>query len=254
MSHDHLRVHTQHNIDLDFSRRSLVQFTFASAALIVAGASRNAYALSISDLSQQDAGSGVRAALESGASIAVSLLGKEDGFWGNDKVRIPLPDWMQKAEKAIKLLGRGKDVDDLKIGVNRAAEQAVPQAKELLTGAVKSMSLQDAKSILTGGDNSVTSFFKDKTQSPLTDKFLPIVGGVTEKIGLAKQYNSIASQIGSSGFVKIKPEQATVERHVTTKALDGLYFMIGEQESKIRSNPAEAGSEILKRVFGSLKR
>jgi hypothetical protein len=235
-------------------RESIITLALVSAAIVVGTQSRGAYALSLADLTQGDASAGVKAALEKGANVAVALLGKQDGFWANDKVRIPLPEWVSKAERAIKLIGRGKDVEELKLGVNRAAEQAVPQAKQLLQSAVKSMSVNDAKGILTGGDNSVTKFFKDKTQSPLTEKFLPIVSGVTEKIGLANQYNKLAGQVEQTGFVKLKPEQAKVERHVTVKALDGLYFMIGEEEKKIRQNPVGAGSEILQRVFGSLRR
>ncbi len=238
----------------DTQRRHLIHFTLATAALMVAGSPRHAWAFGLSDLSQADAGAGVRGALEQGANIAVKLLGKQDGFWGNDAVRILLPDWMQKAEKGLKLLGRGKDIDALKLGINRAAEQAVPASIDLLKGAVKSMTLQDAKSLLSGRDNSVTTFFKDKTRDPLTDKFMPIVTDVTGRIGLANQYNQMSDKITQTGLVKVRPEQATVERHVTTKALDGLYYMIGEEEKKIRTNPAGAGSEILTRVFGSLRR
>jgi Protein of unknown function (DUF4197) len=238
----------------DFAKReSIITLALVSAAVIMGTQSRGAYAFTLADLSQGDASAGVKAALEKGANVAVQLLGKQDGFWANDKVRIPLPEWINKAERAIKLIGRGKDVDDLKLGVNRAAEQAVPMSKELLQKAVKSMSVTDAKSILTGGDNSVTKFFKDKTQSPLTEKFLPVVTGVTSKIGLATQYNKLADQVGQTGFVKLSPEQARVERHVTVKALDGLYYMIGEEEKKIRQNPVGAGSDILRRVFGVLK-
>jgi Protein of unknown function (DUF4197) len=239
------------------SRRDyLIRLVFLSAAatLASAGVSRFAHAFSIADLSQADASSGVKTALEKGAEVAVSLLGKQDGFWGNDLVRIALPDWIQKGERVIKLLGRGGDIDALKLGVNRAAEQAVPQAKDLLVGAVRSMSVQDAKGILTGGDDSATQFFKTKTQSPLSEKFLPIVSGVTNRIGLAQQYNEFAARIQKTGMIQVKPEQATVERHVTNKALDGLYFMIGEQEKKIRQDPVGTGSDLLQRVFGAVRR
>ena len=164
-----------------------------------------------------------------------------------------MPDWISKAERALKMIGKGRDIDDLKLGINRAAEQAVPQAKKLLSDAVKSMTVQDAKAILTGGDNSVTDFFKDKTAKPLNEKFLPIVAGVTNRIGLAKQYNGVAAQIEQTGLVQLKPEQRKVETHVTAKALDGLYFMIGEEEKRIRSDPVAAGSDLLRRVFGSLR-
>ncbi len=231
-------------------RRTLVQFAILTAAA-VALRPGSAGAFSLADLTQKDASAGLRAALEKGAHVAVASLGRENGFWENDHVRIPLPQWLEKGERALKLLGRGKDFDDLKLGVNRAAEQAVPQAKVLLVGAVKAMSVDDAKKILTGGDHSVTDFFQDKTRDPLTGKFLPVVTRVTEKIGLAKQYNQLAAQVSNFGVVK--PEQATIERHVTGKALDGLYYMIGEEEKKIRTDPVGTGSDILKKVFGALR-
>jgi hypothetical protein len=234
-------------------RESLVSITMAAAALLVGARANSGHAFSFADLTQKDASAGVKAALERGADIAVQLLGKQDGFWGNDKVRIPLPDWIGKAERALKMIGKGRDIDDLKLGINRAAEQAVPQAKKLLSDAVKSMTVQDAKAILTGGDNSVTEFFKSKTEKPLNDKFLPIVSGVTDRIGLAKQYNGVAAQIEQTGLVKLKPEQRKVETHVTAKALDGLYYMIGEEEKKIRKDPVGAGSDILRRVFGAVR-
>jgi Protein of unknown function (DUF4197) len=233
-------------------RRRIVQFALLTAACLVLPG-RQARAFSIADLSNADAGNGVKTALERGATIAVALLGKEDGFWKNDAVRIALPEWLQKAEKVIKLIGKSADVEALKLGVNRAAEQAVPAAKTLLVDSVRSMSVQDAKSILTGGDNSVTAFFKDKTRTPLTEKFTPIVGGVTQRIGLAQQYNQLAGQVQKTGMVKLKPDQATIESHVTTRALDGLYYMIGEEEKKIRRDPVGTGSDILKKVFGSLR-
>ena len=231
----------------DDTRRALIIGTLLAAAWVT----RDAHALSLADLTQKDASAGVKAALEKGATVAVELLGRTDGFWGNDKVRIPLPDWLKKAEGALKLVGRGKDIDELKLGVNRAAEQAVPEAKTLLVSAVRNMSVQDAKGILTGGDDSVTKFFAAKTREPLTGKFLPIVTKVTEKIGLANQYNALAAKGQQLGLVR--GDQAKVERHVTAKALDGLYFMIGEEEKKIRSDPIGTGSEILKKVFGAIK-
>ena len=149
------------------------------------------------------------------------------------------------------MMGRGKAIDQLKLGVNRAAEQAVPEAKILLVNAVKSMTVEDAKGILPGGDNSVTQFFKGKTEKPIGEKFLPIVTKVTDRIGLAKQNNQLAGQGEKLGL--IKGDQAKVERHVTAKALDGLYFMIDEEEKKIRQDPIGTGSDILKKVFGAIK-
>lgn len=203
------------------------------------------------DLSETDAASGVRAALEKGAVSAVGLLGRADGFLGNPKVRIPLPGFLEDAAKLLKATGQGKRVDELITAMNRAAEAAVPEAKPLLINAVKSMSVEDARKVLTGGDNSVTQFFAGKTREPLGVKFLPIVTRATEKVSLAAKYNAVAGKAMGLGLVK--KEEANVQQYVTGKAMDGLYLMIGEEERKIRQNPAAAGSAILKKVFGALK-
>lgn len=202
-------------------------------------------------LSERDAASGLRTLLERGAVAAVQLLGKADGFWGNDRVRIPLPRWLEQGERALRLVGRGADVDALKLGVNRAAEQAVPEAKTLLVNAVKTMSVQDAKGIIGGGDDAVTRFFETRTREPLSGRFLPIVAKITDRIGLARQYNALADRGRQLGLVD--ESQARIERHVTTRALDGLFLMIGEEEKKIRTDPVGTGSAILKKVFGSLR-
>jgi len=229
----------------DDVRRSALQCLLAAAAI---GAMQRAHALSFADLTQKDATAGLKAALDRGAAIAVDLLGRTDGFWGNDRVRIPLPEWLQRGERALKILGYGRDIDELKLGVNRAAEQAVPESKVLLTNAVKSMTVADAKNILGGGDTAITRFFADKTRAPLTERFLPIVTRTTNRIGLAQEYNSLAAQ--GEKFGVVKGDQVRVERHVTTKALDGLYTIIGEEERKIRQDPVGTGSDILKKVFG----
>jgi hypothetical protein len=135
--------------------------------------------------------------------------------------------------------------------MNRAAEAAVPEAKALLVNAVKAMSVEDAKQLLTGGDNAVTQFFATKTREPLGVKFLPIVQRATEKVRLAARYNAVASKAASFGL--LKQENANIQSYVTEKALDGLYLMIGEEEKKIRADPVGTGSAILKKVFGSLK-
>ena len=205
----------------------------------------------LSSLSEGDAASGIRAALERGAESAVGLLGKTDGFLGNPKVKIPLPGVLKKAAKLLKATGQGKSVDELITAMNRAAEAAVPQAKELLVGAVKSMSVDDGRKILTGGDHSVTDFFSAKTREPLGVKFLPIVTQATEKVALAEKYNAVAGKAAGMGLLDKK--DANVQEYVTGKALDGLYFMIGEEEKKIRKDPVGTGSDILKKVFGSLK-
>jgi hypothetical protein len=219
--------------------------------VLIAIASPKVAAQSLEQFSARDATAALKAALDSGVVAAVASLGRTDGFWANPTVKIPLPEHLQRARTALRFMGKGDEVDALELAVNRAAEQAVPQAKTLLLSAVKSMSIDDAKQILRGGDDSVTQFFKSKTATQLADRFLPIVRKVTDRSGLAQQYNALAGQ--GAAFGLIKPEQATIERYVTQKALDGLYTMIAEEEKKIRANPLAAGSDIVRRVFGALK-
>ncbi|MCL6483535.1 MAG: DUF4197 domain-containing protein [Janthinobacterium lividum] len=217
-------------------------------ALLSSGAS----AANVFDaLSNKDASNGLKAALETGSAAAVSKLGVENGFLHNDKVKIKLPGILEQAQPLLKITGRGQQLDDLVVAMNRAAESAVPMAKPLLLDAVKSMSVSDAKNILSGGDTSVTDFFRQKTSAPLAVKFMPIVKSVTDRSGLASKYNSTMSQIGKTGLVP--PQQSTVEAYVTDRAIDGLYLMIGEEEKAIRSNPLAYGSKIIGKVFGSLK-
>ncbi|MDB5765975.1 MAG: hypothetical protein JWQ61_789 [Collimonas fungivorans] len=222
-----------------------------AVTLTLAAAASAALALSLSDLSNQDASSGLKAALQKGADVAVSKLGVENGFLNNDKVKIGLPSVLDKAMPLLRMTGQGQKLDDLVVSMNHAAEQAVPLAKPLLLNAVKSMSVTDAKNILTGGDTSVTDFFKQKTSAQLGQKFLPIVKGVTDRNGLSAQYNSVMGQVGKSGMVPA--QQSTVEGYVTQRALDGLYTIIGDEEKAIRQDPVGAGSAIIGKVFGALK-
>ena len=199
-------------------------------------------------LSERDAASGVRAALERGAVAAVALLGRGDGFLGNPKVRIELPGHMQDAAKLLRSVGQGKRIDELVTAMNRAAEAAVPEAKTLLVSAAKSMSVEDGVKIVRGGDTSVTEFFSAKTRAPIGETFLPIVGRATEKVSLAQKYDVLAGKAAGMGLMK--KEDADLKGYVTGKALDGLYLMIGEEEKKIRKDPIGTGSAILKKVFG----
>lgn len=200
-------------------------------------------------LSETEAASGVRAALERGALAAVSVLGRNDGFLGNPQVRIPLPGALEDAAKLMRSLGQGRKVDELVTAMNRAAESAVPAAKPIFVSAVKAISIEDALQVVRGGATSVTDFFVGKTRSPLAEKFLPIVTQATQKVKLAERYNAVATKAAGLGLVK--GEQANVQQYVTSKALDGLFWMIGEEEKKIRADPVKTGSAILKKVFGS---
>lgn len=208
-------------------------------------------ALTLEDLSQGEAVRGLKAALERGARGAIGQLGKMDGFLGNDKVRIPLPHQLQDAEQMLRTFGQGARLDELVVTMNRAAEAAVPLAQELMLGAVRGMSVDDGKKILAGGETSVTAFFADKTRAPLGQKFLPVVTRSTERVGLAGQYNQIAGKAADFGL--LRREDASIEQYVTGKALDGLYYVIGEEERKIRRDPVATGSALLGKVFGALK-
>ena len=213
-----------------------------------------AQALALGDLagiSNADASQALKTALEKGIFAAVALLGKTDGFLGNAKVRIPLPGYLEDASRLLKNFGQGKRIDELVTSINRAAEAAVPMGKDLLVSAVRTMNVNDAKNILTGGETSVSHFFAEKTRTPLSLKFFPVVTKATEKIGLANQYNDFAGK--AAGFGLVKKEDANIQQYVTSKALDGLYLIIAEEEKKIRQDPIGTGSVILQKVFGSLK-
>ncbi len=201
-------------------------------------------------LSNADINAGLKEALARGADAAVAQLGQKDGFFGNAALRIPLPPSLQKAEKAMHMFGMGKQADDLVLSMNRAAEAAVPEARTLLVDAVRAMTLEDAKGILTGGQTSATDFFRRKTEATLTERFGPIVKATTDRIGLAQQYNQYAGM--AAQFNLIDKQQASVERYVTQQALDRLYTVIGEKEAAIRANPMQAGSALLKKVFGAV--
>ncbi|HYP67480.1 MAG TPA: DUF4197 domain-containing protein [Thiobacillaceae bacterium] len=204
----------------------------------------------IDKLTPAEINGGLKEALSKGAEAAVAQLGKENGFWSDPNLRIPLPDNLKKVSKLMKTLGMGKQVDALELGMNRAAEAAVPEAKGMLVGAVKSMTVDDAKGILTGGDTAATDFFRKKTEGQLTEKFLPIVKGTTDKVGLAQTYNTYAGT--AARFGAIKADQASIENYVTKEGLDRLYKVIGEKEKAFRANPLQSGSELIKKVFGAV--
>jgi len=227
------------------SRRAIA--AFIPLSLLAA----SAFALSLDDLTNKDAAGGLKAALETGSTAAVSRLGADGGFLNNDKVRIPLPKILEQARPLLKMTGKSQQLDDLVVQMNHAAEAAVPMAKPLLLDAVKSMTIADAKNILTGGDTSVTDFFRGKTQDKLALQFLPVVKKVTDKSGLATKYNAAMSLAPKLGVVA--KDQATVEGYVTQRALDGLYTMIAEEEKAIRADPLGTGSKLIGKVFGALK-
>ena len=217
------------------------------AGLLLATA---AHALSLADISGRDASGGLKEALTQGAGKAVELLGRQDGFLGNPKVRIPLPESVQKVEGLMRGLGMGKQADELLTAMNRAAEAAVPQAKVLLVNWIKQMSVEDAKGILSGGEDSATQYFRRTTSGPLAEKFKPVVQKAIARVKLAEKYDQFAGKAAKFGLVR--EQDAHLENYVTQKALDGLYLMIAEEEKAIRNNPAEAVGKLAKKVFGAL--
>lgn len=202
-------------------------------------------------ISNQDATTGLREALVKGSGAAVDLLGRQDGFFGNHKVKIALPASLAKVERLMRGVGLGKHADELVLAMNRAAEAAVPEAKKMLVDSVRKMSVQDAKGILTGGEDSATQYFKRTASDPLRAAFLPTVKKATAKVKLAEKYNEYA-QTGVK-FGLVGKEDANLDNYVTQKALDGLFAMIAEEEKRIRQNPAQAASNIISKVFGALK-
>ena len=204
----------------------------------------------LGSLSNDEANGGLKEALTQGVGKAVATLGAADGFLGNKEVKIPLPKSLRKIEKGMKLMGMGKQSDELVLKMNRAAEAAVPEAKVLLVDSIKQMTLADAKSILTGPQDSATQYFKKTTSKQMGEKFLPIITKATENVQLADSYNKYA-EMGSK-FGVVKKEDANINQYVTNKALDGLYLMIAKEEAAIRANPLGQASSLLKKVFGAI--
>src|SRR5205809_3240532 len=209
-------------------------------------------AAGLADISNRDAVNGLKEALIRGGHAAVARLGVENGFFRNDRVKIPLPPSLRRVEAVMRSIGMDRHADELVLRMNRAAEAAVPEAKTLLVDAAKRMSVQDAKGILTGGEDAATQYSKRTTSEPLAKRFQPIVKKAMEKVKLAEKYNEIAASGAKLGLVK--EEDAQLEDYVTRKALDGLFVAVAEEEKKIRKEPAAAASAIIRKVFGAIGR
>jgi hypothetical protein len=217
-------------------------------------ATSNAPAAKPSGLAQftaQEQTDSLKQALTQGAETAVRNLAKENGYLGNDKVRIPLPENLQKADRTMHKLGLGKYSEELVTSMNRAAEAAVPEAKTLLVGAVKNMTVTDAKDILLGNDDAATQYFRRNTETPLGEKFKPIVNQSMQKVRLAQAYDRFAGKGIKLGLVK--QQDANLDDYITRKALDGLFLMMAEQEKEIRAHPLQAAGDLAKKVFSALR-
>lgn len=201
----------------------------------------------IAALSDEKIISGLKEALEVSTNKAVALTGRHDGFLKNEAIRILLPPKLQSVGKGMRLLGMGEQVDDLEIGMNRAAEQAAPQAKPIFLASLKKMTFSDARIILTGNDTAATDYFRRSSSAELTSAFTPIVHRSLEHVGVVKQYDSVIKAApGGSALAG----EFDLDKYVVEKTLDGLFYMLGAEESKIRKDPAAQTTELLKEVFG----
>jgi len=206
----------------------------------------------LSGFSNQDQVTSLKQALTQGAETAVRNLAKENGYLGNDKVRIPLPESLQKVDGTLRKLGMGKYADELITSMNHAAEAAVPEAKTLLVGAVKKMTVEDARGILTGSDDAATQYFRKNTETALTGKFKPIISKAMQKVKVAEKYDQFAGKGAKFGLVEER--DAKLDDYITRKALDGLFLTMAEQEKAIRANPLEATGSLAKKIFSILRK
>ncbi|MFA5371685.1 MAG: DUF4197 domain-containing protein [Sideroxydans sp.] len=201
--------------------------------------------------SPQDQITSLKQALTQGAENSVKYLARQDGYLGNPKVRIPLPDNLQKLDRALRKIGQDKYSDNLITAMNRAAEAAVPEAKALLLGAVKNMTVTDAKDILLGKDDAATQYFRRSTGVPLGEKFKPIVARSMQQVSLAQTYDRFAGKGVRLGLVQER--DAHLDDYITRKALDGLFLMMAEEEKKIRDNPLQASGDLARKVFSAIR-
>jgi hypothetical protein len=215
---------------------------------VTAGA---AAAATLETLSTKDAARGLRAALGQGIDAAVGRLGAPNGFLDNPQVRIPLPPALEKVDRGLRMFGMGSDADALKEAMNHAAEAAVAEAKPVLKQALQRMTVEDAKGILTGGDDAATQYFRRATADTLAVKFKPIVARATAQLKLASLYDRYAGQAAQFGV--IKAEDSNLDDYVTARTLDGLFKVMADEERAIRKDPLGQGSSVIRRVFGALK-
>jgi hypothetical protein len=199
-------------------------------------------------LSNDKIASGLKEALNVSTGKAVAETGRTDGYFKNQAIKILLPDNMRTVSKGMRLVGMGAQVDDLELGMNRAAEQAAPEAKRIFLDAITKMSFNDARQILSGSNTAATEYFKTHSSAELTEAFTPIVHQAMENVGVIQQYDRIMKKTGASSY--LGDQKVNFDKYVVAKSLDGLFYMLGEEEKKIRTNPAAQTTTLLKQVFG----
>jgi len=193
-------------------------------------------------------GAALKQALQVGTENAVKLTGKTDGYFGNKAIKILMPERLKTVEKGLRTAGYGGEVDKLVLSMNRAAERAAPEAKQIFWDAIGKMTIDDAQRILKGTPTAATDYFKDKTSASLTLAFRPIVDKAMDEVGTARQYNELLGQAKAIPF--LKTESYDLDRYVVGKALDGLFRVVGDEERKIRTDPAARVTTLMKEVFG----
>jgi hypothetical protein len=191
---------------------------------------------------------GLKEALTIGTGNAVSLVSVTDGYFGNQAIKILIPEKVRKVTDILGKVGYQEQVDEFVLSMNRAAEKAAPQAKSIFVDAIKEMTIEDAKQILNGGDTAATDFFKEKTSDRLYEAFKPVVSSSVDEVGATRKYKEMMGKYTDLPFMKA--ESIDLDRYVTNKALDGLFFMVGQEEKKIRTDPAARVTDLLKTVFG----
>jgi hypothetical protein len=206
----------------------------------------------VTGLSESKVASGLKEALRVGTTKAVQITGKPDGYFGNEAIKILMPNDLRPLERGLRAVGFGPKIDEFILSMNRSAEAAAPAAKQIFVDAVVAMSFDDAKKILSGSNTAATEYFKEKTTGHLTEVFEPVVKKVMAENGTARQYNALADQYKEIPFAK--SQSLDIDHYVVTKALDGLFYELAEQEKEIRKNPAARTTSLLKEVFANVKR
>ena len=190
---------------------------------------------------------GLKEALRVGTENAVGLTGRVDGYFANQAIKILMPERLRSLEQGLRLIGQGERVDELVLGMNRAAERAAPAARGIFVDAIGEMSIDDARTILAGADTAATDYFKGKTTGKLTNAFQPVVERSMNEVGVARQYKDLLAQAQAIPF--FRAEDYDLNRYVVGKSLDGLFHVVGEEERKIRTNPTARTTELLREVF-----
>jgi hypothetical protein len=199
-------------------------------------------------LSDAKIGSGLKEALKIGTENTVNLTGKTDGYFLNQAIKILMPEKLRTLEKGLRAVGYGPQIDEFVLSMNRSAEQAAPAAKQIFWDALEQMTFEDARKILSGNETAATEYFKGKTTDKLTAAFRPVVDKSMNEVGVTRQYNELVGRYESIPFVK--KETFDLDSYVVTKALDGLFHVLGDEEKKIRTNPEARVTGLLKEVFG----